>query len=63
MKKWRDYHGYTQEQAAYVLLFSTDTVSRLENGYMPRNIHFIECACKLHALSKKDFLKIMNKYY
>lgn len=61
-KAWRDKYGYTQEEAAYKLLFSTDTISRLENGYKPRNMHFIEMACKLHDLSKKDFAKITRKY-
>ncbi len=62
-KKWREANGYdTQDKAARVLMFSTDTISRLENGYEPRNIHFIESACALHDCNKKLFDKIIKKH-
>lgn len=62
-KKWREHNGYkTQQEAAQALLFSTDTISRLENGYEPRNIHFIESACELHDCNKKKFDEIIKKH-
>lgn len=56
--EWREYRGFSQEEACERMDISTSTLSRIENGKLPYNQDFLEKAALAYGCDVTDLLDL-----
>jgi transcriptional regulator with XRE-family HTH domain len=56
LKEWREYRGYTQEQAAEMIGMDRSNLSRVERGEIPYSQALLEAAAEAYRCDPADLI-------